>query len=83
MSLFLSQRVGEAMGWRCNSCGVESTLIVVKGGMPDTPVGWAWDNWPGGPHHYCPPCRIALGLEPGFDTESLDDDDESEQSSVD
>jgi hypothetical protein len=61
-------RVGYIL--RCDDCGVQSTKLT----SPEwrEPFGWASDDSPGGPHHYCAECRIEAGRDCGFDFQSCD-----------
>jgi hypothetical protein len=46
----------KAASWVCDYCRVD--------GLPGSD-GWEWDDRPGGPHHFCPACVAAYGIDVG------------------
>lgn len=58
MSLLYGIRTdGVEAWWVCDFCRVESVPNV-------EPLGWIVDEYPGGPHHFCPECVEVHGVEP-------------------
>lgn len=49
-------RVGSFL--RCDGCGVTATC-------PGLPPWWQRDEYPGGPHHWCPECALVYGIDVG------------------
>lgn len=60
MALILNLDEGTRF-WRCDACGVETTNF----SFDAMPQGWGRDEYPGGPHHWCPECLITEEIDVG------------------